>query len=348
MPVDSSVNPQPTDAHIRISHEIHRELIRRKFTQRQRDIIDFILTLSWGCGKPSAIIPMLKHFELCGIRKEHIRKELTGLVEMNVILWEEQMNVFQVNKYYDLWKVESVDRFDVVKMNDLIAMNIEMKTPNLTKPVTEKVTQLPKRQPSRVTKKVTQLPKKQLLLVTKKVTELLKRQLDGYQKGNYPVTKKVTLMRNFSCNDAVCGSSKTIIKAIIKKRTTTTTTTTRTSSSKKDYSFGNVFKAYEQNFIAGGKVTEFDVEEFSALFDDYGGEWLLQAMRDAFRQGPDKRNLAYVGGVLKGYRDRGSPYKRSAEGGHSVAAGRPKSLRQQQIDDLDKLIEEEEKKRGTR
>ena len=83
--MDSSVNPQPTDAHIRISHAIHRELIRRKFTQRQRDILDFILTLSWGCRKPSAIIPQLKDFELCGVRKNHIRNELQQLVKAGVI-----------------------------------------------------------------------------------------------------------------------------------------------------------------------------------------------------------------------------------------------------------------------
>lgn len=288
--MDSSVNPQPTDAHIRISHEFHRELIRRKFTQRQRVIIDFILTLSWGCGKPSAIIPMLKHFELCGIRKGHIRKELTMLVELNVLIWEEPLNIFQINKHYDRWKVEYVDQFEPSQMNVLIALNLENKTQNLLKTVT---------------KKVTELPKKEQKTVTKKVTRLLKGELGGYQKGNYTVTKKVTLMREYPCHIKRFQLSKTIIKAIIKKRTTTTTT--RELSSKRDFSFGNVWSAYQQNFIAGGKTTQFDVDEFSILFDDYGGDWLLQAMREAYRQGTDKRNLAYVHGVLKGYKDRGGP-----------------------------------------
>jgi hypothetical protein len=291
MPMDSSVNPQPTDAHIRISHEIHRELIRRKFTQRQRVIIDFILTLSWGCGKPSAIIPMLKHFELCGIRKNHIRNELTGLVDMNVLIWEESLNLFQINKHYDRWKVEYVDKFEPSNMNDLISLNLENKTPNLLKRVTEKGTELPIKEPKPVTKKVTQFPK---------------RELDGSQKGNSPVTKKGTLTREYPSHIKRFQLSKTIIKTMFKKRTTTTTTTTD-SKLKEDYSYGNVFSAYQQNFIVGGKLTQFDVDEFSILYDDYGGEWLLPAMREAFRQGPDKRNLAYVHGVLKGYKERGGP-----------------------------------------
>lgn len=329
--MDSSVNPQPTDAHIRISHEIHRELIRRKFTQRQRVIIDFILTLSWGCGKPSAIIPMLKHFELCGIRKNHIRNELTSLVELNVMIWEESLNIFQINKHYDRWKVEYVDKFEPSKMNDLISLNLENKTPNLLKRVTEKGTELPKKEPKPV---------------TKKGTRLLKRELSGYQKGNSSVTKKGTLTREYPSHIKRFQLSKTMFKAIIKKRTTTTTTTEQ-SKSNQNYEYGNVWKAYQENFVAGGKVTQFDVDEFSTLYDDFGGEWLLLAMREAYRQGQDKRNLAYVHGILKGYKGRGGPDATSDQKATGNArAPAHKSKQQQQIDELDRLIEEEEQ-RGT-
>ncbi|MMZ46275.1 Replication initiation and membrane attachment [compost metagenome] len=297
--MDSNVNPQPTDAHIRISHEIHRELIRRKFTQRQRDIIDFVLTLSWGCGKPSAKIPMLKHFELCGVRKEHIKKELKKLVENHVLFWDEHMNVFQINKHYDMWTVDVVERYDPKMMNDLIKINIETPTPNLGKPVTKKVTELPKKQPIRVTKKVTQLHK---------------RQLFSYQKGNSPVTKKVTVKRDFSCHTKGFRLSKTIFKAIIKKTTTTSLDTVQELDIEQrgggrglpsDHSFGYIYRAYENNFADTGKVTPFETEDLGALFDDYGGEWLLKAMREAVRQ--KKKSLAYVRGTLEGYRKRGGP-----------------------------------------
>ncbi|MBJ6360837.1 replication protein [Paenibacillus sp. GCM10012307] len=323
--MDSSVNPQPTDGHIRISHEIHRELIRRKFTQRQKNIIDFVLTLSWGCKKPSAIIPQLKQFEQCGIRKNHIRQELGVLVEKKVLLWDETLCVFQINKHYDQWIVDLVESFDIKTMNELIRINLENESPNLSKSVPKKGTEFPKREPKTGSQKGDKVPKKG--------TEFPKRELSGSQKGNSTVPKKGTVIREYPSHIKKFQLSKTIIKAIIKKRTTTTTPG---ASSKKDYSFGNVFKAYEKNFIAGGKLTEFDIEEFSALFDDYGGEWLLQAMREAYRQGTEKRNLAYVHGVLKGYRGRGGPLKQSRD---SPRHGR--TARQQQFDELDKLIEEE-------
>jgi len=326
--VDSSVNPQPTDAHIRISHEFHRELIRRKFTQRQRVIIDFILTLSWGCGKPSAIIPKLKDFELCGIRKGHIRQELTRLVDFNVLLWEESLNIFQINKHYDKWKVDCVEALHS-NMNDLIALNLENRTQNLLKKVTKK----------------TELPKKEPKSVTKKVTWLLKRELLGYQKGNSTVTKKGTLIREYPSYIKRFQLSKTMFKAIIKKRTTTTTTT-ELPKSNRNFEYGNVWKAYQDNFVVG-KVTQFDVDEFSTLYDDFGGEWLLLAMREAYRQGQDKRNLAYVHGILKGYKGRGGPDATSDQKATGNArAPAHKSKQQQQIDELDRLIEEEEQ-RGT-
>lgn len=181
--MDSNVNPQPTDAHIRINHEIHRELIRRKFTQRQRDIIDFILTLSWGCGKPSAIIPQLKHFELCGIRKNHIRAELIALCEKKVILWEQSLNIFQINKHYDQWSVDPIESFDLKKMKELINLNIENHSPNLTKMVPKKGTQFPNKEPKMSSQRElsytfgNQVPKKG-------TARFPKRELSGSQFGN--------------------------------------------------------------------------------------------------------------------------------------------------------------------
>ncbi|WNS43862.1 replication protein [Paenibacillus sp. MMS20-IR301] len=252
----------PTDAHIRISHEIHQELIRWKFSQRQRDVIDFILTLNWGCGKPSAIIPELKDFAETGIGKNHIRGVLEGLLQGKVILWDKELNTFQLNKHYDLWNMESVISANPNRFKELINLNLARPSPNLLKSA---------------------VPEK------------------GSVSRNYP-----------SC---IKGSSvlKASIKAIKRfKRTTTTTITTtiRTSTDtlKKEhgsYSFQNILLDYKNNFVAGGKLTPFDENDLQSLFGTYGGEWLHTAMRTAYRLGADKRNLAYVQGILWGYRERG-------------------------------------------
>ncbi|BFH10671.1 conserved phage C-terminal domain-containing protein [Paenibacillus melissococcoides] len=144
--MDTEVHPQPNDPHIRIAHEIHREIIRRKFTQRQHDIINFILTLSWGCGKPSANIPKLNHFALCGVKGNHVRKELETLVEHNVIIWNKNLNLFQFNKHYDQWTVDVVDSFDHKLMNDLIKLNIESSPLNIAKNIPETGSQFPKKE----------------------------------------------------------------------------------------------------------------------------------------------------------------------------------------------------------
>ncbi|MFD0868796.1 replication protein [Paenibacillus residui] len=321
----SMVNPQPEDAHIRINSEIHREIIKRKFTQRQRDIIDFILTLSWGCGsKPSALIPKLKDFELCGVGKNHIKNELEILESKRVIFWDREMNLFQINKHYDQWEIEIIGKYNKEKMNELISLNLSNRTSNLSKKVPEKGTDFRKTEPEKVPDSGIKFPNKEP---------------ESSRKGNSKVPKKGTSRSNKPLRIKRFRLSKTSIKTIIKY---TTTTTTR-ARSPDDYSFGNVFRAYEENFIAGGKVTQFDIDEFSALFDDYGGEWLLKAMREAYRQGPDKRNLAYVHGVLRGYQERGGPESNGTitVSDHSTGAmGAKKTRQQRDLEELDRMREE--------
>lgn len=321
--MDSSVNPQPTDGHIRISHEIHRELIRRKFSQRQRDVIDFILTLSWGCGKPSAIIPELKDFAETGIGKNHIRGVLEELLRGNVILWDKELNTFQLNKHYDLWTMESVISANPKRFKELINLNLARPSPNLLKStVPEKRTEFPKEEPSspkgdRVPERGTEFPKEEPSSskgdrVPEKGIEFLKRELASSQKGNRTVPKKGTVTRNYSSRIKGFSVSKASIKAIkrFKRTTTTTITTTRTSADMvktdpESYSFQNNLLDYKNNFIAGGRLTPFDENDLQSLYDTYGGEWLHNAMRAAYRLGSDKRNLAYVQGILRGYRERG-------------------------------------------
>lgn len=294
--MESTVNPQPDDPHLRIAHAIHREIIRRKFTARQRSIIDFILTLSWGCGKPSAIIPRLKDFRFCGVGPNHIRKELLALSVANVIYWDGAMNAFQINKHYDCWEIEVVDDFDKKDMDKLISYNLEIKSPNLDKKLPETGSDFPKREKMDIPDSGTNFPNRE--------PNFPKREVKTSRNGKLKVPEMGSRKLIFPCRIKRFRLSKTSIKAIIKKRNTTTTTRARAPD---EFSFGNIFNAYEKNFISGGKITQFDIDEFSALFDDYGGEWLLKAMREAYRQGADKRNLAYVHGVLKGYKSRGGP-----------------------------------------
>ncbi|TMV49389.1 replication protein [Paenibacillus mesophilus] len=322
--MESAVSPQPDGPHIRINHQIHREIIRRKFTQRQRNIIDFILTLSWGCGKTSAIIPKLKDFALCGVKYNHIRKELQTLVMKNVIFWEGSMNVFQINKHYDQWDIDVNEDFDPKLLNNLISFNIENESPNLSKKLPKKGSSFPNREGEKLPERGTNFPKREA-----KTSRIGKRKLP----------KKGSLMRHFFNPSAAFRTSKTIIKAIIKKRTTTTTTT---EIAPEEYPFSRIFQAYQNNFTKNGEIREFEAQELGVLFDDYGGEWMIKAMRETFRQSEDKRNLAYVQGVLIGYRKRGGPESpKSKDPPEQREVPQRRTKQQSELEDLRRKAREE-------
>ena len=124
-------NPQPTDAHLRISHAISEELMMRDFTKRQRSILDFILRLSWGCGKKQAIIPKMQDFEICGVARTKIKDELNYLVNARVIEWEKEMNLFSFSKNYDTWKISIVPNYNKERLTELVHINLKTKVPKM-------------------------------------------------------------------------------------------------------------------------------------------------------------------------------------------------------------------------
>lgn len=119
------VNPQPTDAHIRIAHSIEEEIMMRDFTKRQRSILDLILRLSWGCGKKTAYIPLQKDFEMVGVDQTKIKTELMWLVNAKVISWNQDEKEFSFNKNYDEWRVSIVVGYDKKRFAELLNINLK-------------------------------------------------------------------------------------------------------------------------------------------------------------------------------------------------------------------------------
>jgi hypothetical protein len=118
------VNPQPTDAHLRIAHSIEEEIMMRDFSKRQRSILDLILRLSWGCGKKTAIIPLQKDFEMVGIDQTKVKTELSWLVNAKVISWNQDEKEFSFNKNYDEWHVSIVVGYDRKRFSELLNLNL--------------------------------------------------------------------------------------------------------------------------------------------------------------------------------------------------------------------------------
>jgi hypothetical protein len=120
----SNANPQLENGYIKIANEIWDEVIRRNFTKRQKDILQFIWRLSYGCRKKKAIIPMLKDFALCGVGPNHIKDELNYLVMCKVLIWHKDSNEYEIDKHYDQWQVSPVRHWDEERFQKLIYENV--------------------------------------------------------------------------------------------------------------------------------------------------------------------------------------------------------------------------------
>ncbi|WP_438447437.1 replication protein [Gorillibacterium sp. sgz5001074] len=148
-------NPQP-DQFTKLSNELYEAIMKTDFSKRQRNILDLIMRLSYGCRKKFAILRP-SDFEVVGVLRGHIKKELEYLQMANVLHIEGE--VYTLNKDYDSWRVSITKTFNDEKYQKILSRN-------LAQNVTETVT---------------------------KVTEMVTDPEDeSYQNSNTPVTKTVT------------------------------------------------------------------------------------------------------------------------------------------------------------
>lgn len=103
------------------------EIIRRDFSKRQLAILHFILRLSYGCHRKDCVIEKLNDFEVVGIYKQDTKKELNYLVETNVICWDQENNIFSLNKNYETWQINPSKGWNKTKFDQLIYQNIRLK-----------------------------------------------------------------------------------------------------------------------------------------------------------------------------------------------------------------------------
>lgn len=176
-------NPQP-DKFTRLSNELYEAIMTTDFSKRQRNILDLVIRMSYGCGKKFAILRP-SDFELVGVRKGHVKQELNYLAQSKVLIVDGER--VQLNKNYDQWRVSLVTCFNQDKFKELIKRNIS--APQVTEMVTE------------VTEMVTDIE-----------DELPKQELSSYQNGNQPVTEMVTDIASQPYSDKASSDPKDILK----------------------------------------------------------------------------------------------------------------------------------------
>ena len=112
---------------INLSHQemLYRaEILRRDFTKRQLKIISMIQTLSYYIGKERAIIPKMMDWEIAGISKIKIRKELEQLRDLNVVCWNEEENSFGLKDPRE-WLVKYHSGYNNQRAQELFILNLK-------------------------------------------------------------------------------------------------------------------------------------------------------------------------------------------------------------------------------
>lgn len=103
--------------------QVRTEFNRRDFTKRQMNIMVFIYNYSIAYGKEWAVIPKMKDFELSGVLAIKARKELLQLIEMYVIDWDQEENLFRIRPPKE-WLVPFNNSFSFDRAQDLRRINV--------------------------------------------------------------------------------------------------------------------------------------------------------------------------------------------------------------------------------
>jgi hypothetical protein len=119
---------------------IKAEIQKRDFTKRQLNILFLILTFSFNYGKEKALLK-LNDFSLSGVPDKKIRHEVTKLIEMNVIEWDQDFNEFNIVEPR-LWKAPKYHAYyDDKRSNELFLINLKHAGVDV-KPILEKLNEM--------------------------------------------------------------------------------------------------------------------------------------------------------------------------------------------------------------
>jgi hypothetical protein len=103
---------------------IRSEILKRDFTKRQVNIVFMIFTFSFAYGKENALIPKLADFELCGVSKTLIKKELEKLEEIKVLTWDRDTNEFEINSPL-IWEAPYHYGYSDIRSQELFLLNLK-------------------------------------------------------------------------------------------------------------------------------------------------------------------------------------------------------------------------------
>lgn len=282
-------NVQLENGYIRVATELMDEIIRRDFSKRQLAILHFIIRLSYGCQKKDCVVEKLIDFEIAGIHKSDIKKELNYLCNTKVIIWDQENNLFSLNKDYEKWQINPSKGWDEERMDSLLHQNIKRK----------KVGETPTIQKIEVGKTPTNLGE---TVGKTPTTRLVKHQLEG---SEIPWESKGEEPRKDSIKD---------IYLKITKEEEEITTVER------------ILKLLEKSKILDpNDITEFLRDDIDDVINNFGfeqpEEMIIEAIKDAARG--NGRTWKYVYKKLVAWKKKGfkTPSDLDEDAGQEVSHG---------------------------
>ena len=118
-------DPQVENGYVRLSNELHEQIMVSYFTERQIRILELIIRLSYGCQKKVAYIPKQSYFEIVGVGEGHIKNQLDLLIRDKVITRDD--NYYTINKDYDQWRVSRAKGYSPQNLTDMVSLNLHIK-----------------------------------------------------------------------------------------------------------------------------------------------------------------------------------------------------------------------------
>ncbi len=278
-------NPQVEQGHVRIANELYDEILRRTFSKRQQNLVLFIWRLSYGTGQKDCEIKQFNLFELSGIYKSDIKKELNYLRECAVLEWDENTMIFSINKNYKLWQISPNKNWDSDKFKDLIHHNLSRKKVSKTLTIdNEEVSKTLTDEPIKVSKILT--------IYSKKVGKTLTMELVKHQ-----------LRHRFNLDRARSTGALYPLLYPLKIKDINNYNNNAEVDSENDTKKPNAFTYYMKNFEQ--HIPPAIIDKMNDWLDDFSDEVLIHAMEKSLAQGLDKSNWAYVNRILVNWHKKG-------------------------------------------
>lgn len=286
-------SPQLEHGYTRTANELSEAIMQSDFSKRQRNILDLIVRMSYGCGKKTALL-RYSDFELVGVYKADIKKELDYLTGARVIVLEYTSGApfFRtgLNKNYEQWRINIVKGYISEKWEQLLHRNLDDKVSETLTPVSEILTP----QNNEVSKTLTDLEKPVSNLQTEQSQTVSKILTDTTPEVSNEADSDAPKER--SIKEIDLKEKDPVVVGVENK-----TPLSPQAQVQKDFSA--VIKAYETN--TGFVISPAEGENLQIWLDQDGmpAEVIIEAIKEAVRQG--KRTVAYIDGILRDWSQKG-------------------------------------------